>query len=196
MITFKTLQEFINYVPQCLICKKHLQLSFTGYLTSVKDKRPRWAGGREALTLKFENRDGVLYSKHKSHVLHIDVATNVVLMGHDLVDRFDTGNFYFNKNCPTCHLKISTTWSAPQLKKEKRFPELTLASEELHFTMKGGKDLSVKKYYSVFAAEPDNENSAQLCLNHKYLPPVPFDFNKFNSFEQLVKRINTIVLFH
>ena len=136
----------------------------------------------------------ILHSNHKTYKLNIDNITNVILEGQDLLDKFTTEATYVRKKCPTCHLKIEATCSGNLIKKEKRFPALTLRREELHFTMRGGKDLSVQKYYATSTFFEDSQ--AHISLNHKDLPSVPFDFNKFNSFEQLVRRINTIVLFH
>ncbi len=193
MKVFQTIQELVNYVPNCLICKKEMQVSLSTYLSSNDPKRR--VNSRESVSLRFELENCILHSKHKSYQLKIDTITNVILEGQDLADRFTTESTYIKKKCPTCHLKIETICSNGTIKKEKRFPDLTLRHEELHFTMRGGKDLSVSKYYSTNTS-PEGDSQAQIMLNHKYLPPVPFDFNKFNSFEQLVNRINTIVLFH
>jgi len=199
MRTFNSLQEFIDYVPNCLICNKELIVSLSSTLHSVEGKHKRWASGREALNVRFEKKEGLLHSKHKSYKISIKLDDNSILEGGEVMSRITSDSTFVRKNCPTCHLKIATVCSGSDLKKGKRFSDLTLRSEELHFTMKGGKDLSVEKQYPAYGNPPWDTvdgDTANIRLNHKFLPPVPFDFNKFNSFEQLIRRIQTIVLFH
>lgn len=195
MKTFNTLQEYVDYVPTCLICKKEMRVSLTGTMqaTPVSGQK-RWASSRKSLDIKFDIKEGVLVSKHKTHKLSMKLDDNSLVEGEDIVARLTSKLTFVKKSCQTCHVKIQANCSNPQFKKEKRFPALTLHSEELHFTMRGGKDLNVTKYYGSNDSS-ETEKSASIQINYKYLPPVPFDFNKFNSFEQLTRRISTIVLF-
>lgn len=49
------------------------------------------------------------------------------------------------------------------LKKENCFPVLTLDSEELHYTLKGGKDVQISKYY--WENDPSRNKNATIRLN-------------------------------
>jgi hypothetical protein len=70
---------------------------------------------------------------------------------------------------------------------------LILAQEELHYTLTKGVDVKIIKYYTPV----DLENcQATITLNHKYLPPMPFDFEKFKDLSHLNKRLATLKLFH
>lgn len=189
MKSFLNFQALLDYIPNCIICTKPMQMQMSGTLGHKAN-----AHTRERYSMHLALKDGLLFSKHKSHKLVINPVDNSVVEGVDLAARIISEYTSVKKMCQTCHFKIETFCSGSKVKKEKNFPILTLQTEELHFTMKGGKDVHVTKYY------PGNgggqEYTARIMLNGKYLPPVPFEFDKFNSFQALNKRINTIVVFH
>jgi len=192
-ISFQTLKEFSEYVPNCIICRKTMDISIDSILGPVPGLHKRWASARESVHLKMSINEGILQSKHKSYKLHINPEDNIIVEGIEFATRFNSESTYVKKTCPTCHFKIHSVCPSRTIKKEKRFPALSLLREELHFTMRGGKDLHINKGYSI---NSNNDDLANIQLNRKYLPPVPLNFNKFTSFEQLINRINTIILFH
>ncbi len=191
MLTFSTLNDLNNYVPNCVICSKPMHISITGIATGPANK-PRWGSGSESIRVKFELKEGILRSKNEKHKMSIEMATNAIIEGADLISRLLSANV--TKGCPTCHFKINTGWGHHTEKKENCFPALTIESEELHYTLKGGKDIQISKYYR--ASDPERSQTATIRLNNKYLPPIPFDFNKFSDLEHLNKRLDTIILFH
>jgi hypothetical protein len=173
--------------------------NLNGILAPVLPSKPRWGMGSETIRLKLEVKGGQLRTTYherakKTYSLIVDLATNGIIDGQDIINRLLPGNGHVNKFCPTCHLKINTGWDLGTSKKKDCFPALTLQSEELHYTLKGGKDVEINKYYR--SNDPDHGKTATIRLSHKYLPPIPFDFNKFSDLEQLNKRLNTIILFH
>lgn len=211
MTQFKTLEDFLNYIPNCVICKKSMQLYLDGRLSSISGKKPRWNSGRSRLRVKLQLEYSNLHSKHKQHKIIINPTNNQVIEGVDLIDRMNDDIIFANKGCPTCDFKIVAAYmrnpdpkaTANQWQKfnsdfgqthEKGyFPPLALREEEVHYTLKGGIDVKIMKNY----AWPDPANVlANIMLNHKYLPQAPFDFNKFHDMEHLNKRIATIKLFH
>lgn len=194
MQTFEILSELNNYVPNCLICSKPMRFNLDAFITSEKNKKPLWGSGNTTLRLKMELKEGILVSTHRTINVSIDIATNQVTDGADLMNRLGAGNTHIKKMCPTCHFKINTVYGRNNSKKENYFPTLTLESEELHYTLKGGKDVEISKYYRE--NDPSKSKTATIRLSHKYLPPIPFDFNKFEDLEQLNKRLATIILFH
>lgn len=171
-----------------------MRFTVEGIASSVLPSKPRWGGGTETVRLKLELNDGILRSKHKSYSISIEIATNNIIDGQELINRLQPGNTHVRKMCPTCHFKINTGYGTGSTKKQNCFPALTMQSEELHYTLKGGKDVQISKYYR--SGDPDKGRSATIRLNNKYLPPVPFDFNKFSDLEHLNKRLDTIILFH
>lgn len=190
MITaFLTLQALLEYIPNCIVCTKPMNLQMSGTLAYQSGSH-----NRERYSMTLALKDNLLVSKHKSHKLIINPIDNTVIESVDLAGRIISEYTSVKKMCPTCHFKIETFYSGNKAKKEKTFPALMLQNEELHFIMKGGKDVRVTKYYS--GNNNDREATARIQLNGKYLPPMPFDFDKFNSFQALNKRINTIVVFH
>jgi hypothetical protein len=190
MITFQTLSELYAYVPTCLICSKDLDVSIDGTFSPVANNKPRFSRGGEKVHFKTSFQDGILTAKSTNYVLRLDPTSNKILEGGELVNRMLVNQTQVNKKCPTCHLKINTQYSSGNTKKEIYFPPLTLRSEELHYTLRGGKRVRIEKYYY------DQNATTQFQLNGKYLPPVPFEFNKIKDLTHLNKRIATIILFH
>lgn len=193
MHTFQTLAELNSYIPECLICRKPMRISIDGMLSSVASNKPRWNHGRETVHLKMELKEGVLRSKHKNHSVSIEIATNAIIDGQDMINRLTPGATYVRKMCPTCHFKIHTEYDKVADKKENCFPALTIQSEELHYTLKGGKDLQITKYYNTGNLRGE---AATIRMDNKFLPPVPLDFDKFKDLAQLNKRLDMIKIFH
>lgn len=194
MRTFKTLNEVIDYIPNCLICQKGMTLSIDGVLSSQAGHHPRWSRGLESVKLKMGLVDGFLRSNHKNDNISICVSDNKIIDGWEIVNRLMPGTTYVRKMCLTCHFKIHTYHIGGAVKKENCFPPLTMHSEELHYTMKGGKDVRVTKYYHADGSLTGEY--ATIKLDNKFLPPVPLDFDKFKDLVHLNKRLATIKLFH
>lgn len=148
---------------------------------------------RDNILLQMELIGDQLISKHNMHKLAFNIKTNKVTDGRDTVSSIYGDLIFFKKSCSTCDLKIDCTASAKQIRKEKKLPALTLYREHLHCVLKGNKDLSITKFWNDYN---DEDDMSDIYLNHKALPTVPFDFQKFTTMEQLRNRINTLVLFH
>jgi hypothetical protein len=189
MQKFKLLKELLDYIPNCILCHKPLRIVIEGRLSMVLPSKPRWGSGNEVVSLKLFPKDGILSSKHKNHSVAIELETNNIIDGQDLVNRMTPSQTYVKKNCPTCHFKIQTSYIKGDIKKENCFPVLTMYSEELHYTRKGGKDVFINKYHQA------DGSKVSIRLDGKYLPPVPLDFDKFIDLAHLNKRIDTIRLF-
>lgn len=211
MIVFNTLSEYMDYVPNCVICGKSMELYIDGRLTSLTKKKPRYNHGRDHLYVRMQLEHTHLRSKHKQHEIVIDPTTNEVSIGADLINRLKDDRVCAFKRCATCHFKIDAAFQkshGPIVHsssfysysdkiglswKDNHFPPLSLKEEELHYTLKGGVDIRISKIYNW----PTTENaSAQISLNHRNLPLMPLDFDKFEGLEHLNKRIATIKLFH
>lgn len=193
MRTFKTLQELIDYIPKCVICQKDMKIAIEGYLNPVGSKKPRWSSGTERVYFKLEYKDGILRSKHKSHSLAIEASTNKLIDGEDLVNRLMTQTINVKKCCPTCVFKSVSVYQAGNTKKTNSFPPMTLRSEELNYTMKGGKRVNITKYYEF--NKPDEEAKCFISYNGSSLSPIALDFRKLTDLDQINKKIKTIVTF-
>lgn len=194
MHTFKTPSDLLDYIPNCLVCGKTMNIVIDGMLAPVLPSKPRWGGGKENIHLRMILKDGVLRSKHKNHSVSIDASTGLIIDGQDIINRLTTNWTYVHKMCATCHFKITTIYKEGNTKKEKSFPPLTIQQEELHYTLKGGKDIRITKYYNQTGNLTGE--SATIRLNNKFLPPMPLDLNKFQDLAHLNKRLATIILFH
>ncbi len=193
-LLFKSLNEFNNYIPTCVLCGKIMTVTVEGRLAPVLPSKPRWSSGQETVTLKLLLKDGVMRSKHKNHSLVIDGETNSIIDGQDLVNRFYPNSTYIRKTCATCHFKIVATYPKDYAKKATVFPYIILQQEELRYTLKGGKDVQIYKNYHT--AIEGRDKVADIRIDNKYLPPVPWDFSKFDDLDHLNNRIKTIILFH
>lgn len=209
MVVFNSLSEYMNYVPNCVVCGKYMELYIDGHLRSLTKKKPRYNHSRDHLYVKMQLEYTHLRSKHKQHEIVINPETNEVTIGAELTNRLKEDRIYANKRCTTCHFKISAAFEAPKganlssyyhysdkiglFWKDNYFPPLSLKEEELHYTLKGGVDIRISKMYSWPTTE---DASAIISLGHKDLPPMPLNFDKFEGLEHLNKRIATIKLFH
>jgi hypothetical protein len=192
MKKFTTLLDFHNYIPNCIICHKPTIISIDGALYAVGDNTRR-SSSRARLCLNLHLKDDGFHSNKKA-VVFFDFS-NKILEGIDLVHRFVPHKTYLKKTCNTCHFKIYTDTFIQSINTKDSLPEARLACEEIHYTMKGGKSISVTKYHKIDKPGYSNE-SINIMLDNKPLPSSSLEFDKFENIEQLSKRINMIKLFH
>lgn len=188
MKKFTTLLDFHNYIPNCIICHKPTVISLDGALYPVGANARRWSS-RERLCLNLSLKDDGFYSNKKKAIVFFDFS-NKILEGINLVHRFVPHQTHLKKSCNTCHFKIYTDNFSEAINTQESLPAVSLASEEIHYTMKGGKSISVTKYHRY------SNESINIMLDGKSLPSSSLDFDKFENIEQLSKRINMIKLFH
>jgi hypothetical protein len=193
MGTFQTLNEFRNYIPNCLICEKEMPLVIEGhYVDKIKSSR-----SRNYTKFKFIVKSGILQSKHKEHSIKINPESNEMIEGVEIIEQITAHSMYVKRGCPTCDFKIiawnyfGTFFNGIVEKKKGYFPKILLQSESLNFTIKGGKSISIKREYGV------GNSSTSILLDNKYLPNgVPFEFDKIRDFAHLSTRLATIKTFH
>jgi len=192
MRIFKTLLDLLNYIPNCIICGKNMRLSIEGYASIVSPSKPRWGSGNERLYLKMELKDGVFRGKHKNHNVSIEATTNKLIEGEDITNRLMLNTINVKTCCPTCVFKSICVYQAGNTKKTNCFPPVALRTEELSYTMHGGKHCMITKHYMLNDKE---EAKCFIAINKVSLQPVPLDFTKFTSLEQINKKIKTIAVF-
>lgn len=192
MRIFKTLQELVNYIPTCVICQKGMKIAIEGYLGPANSKT-KWGGRTEYTYLKLKCENGVLHSKHDGDSITIEAATNKLIDGEDIINRLMLNTINVKKCCSTCVFKIYSTYQSGNTKKAHNFPQLTLRSEELSYTLRGGKRCAVNKYYNFNTNAEDTK--CNIVIGGSSLQPILLDFSKFIDLDQINKRIKTIAVF-
>lgn len=187
MKTF-TLKELINYIPTCIICSKQLVLAING---NIKSSKQRYTG--KNISVKTKVKDSILESANKNYNLSISLDDGEIIEGVELVNNLMTGWMYVKKQCKTCCLTINTTYNDGNLKNVKIFPPLKLTSEDLSYTMPGGKEVKIYKQY--YDDQTMLGERTQITINGKLLPPFPFYFDKIDDLKHLNKRLLTVRTF-
>jgi hypothetical protein len=191
MHTFKTLQELLDYIPQCIICQKPMRLIITGGIPS-RGAKNYWH--QETINLKMELFEGKLRSKNKNWALIIDPWDNQVSTGLNIVN--DLLSYAYSKldvykKCWTCNFKINGLYQHNN-KKVTKFPEVNLHSEELHYTMNRDRTVRLFKHYAdtSFLGERTIIN-----VNHRELKSIPLNFEKIQNLDQLNHKLKTLMTF-
>jgi hypothetical protein len=167
---FSNLKEFIDYIPNCLICGKQLILSCCGTYAE-------WAGKNNPTRIKFLIKEDRIISLHKNIQLEIDIHTNKVLSGDSSNQIIDNSRWVL-KTCKTCHCQITgrvTSFQKPIFSKIRRNTEAVVFY------------LCKNKKITVF------END--LLINTELVQTAPIELSSFKDFKHLKRRIQTILTF-
>lgn len=183
MKVFSNFKELIDYVPNCLICGKQLGVHLFGCYAFHN------------LRFSLKVKDGALVGKYKDRAIAINITDNSIILGQDTINQLMTNWVTVYKKCSTCRCTITTQYAVGYggtgiIKKHKNFPSLTLKSEEIHFTRKRNKLVSIAQtYYDAPAI------STFILINNKTVNPLYMDFNKFKNLNHLNERLSTILTF-
>jgi len=203
MKIFNKLSELDNYIPNCLICKKPMQIILRGVISHSSHHRD-YKSYQKLKLVFFKTDDNCYYIKTKEKNttnIKVQAVDNLVVEGSDLVAFLK--DLKISKGCPTCHFRIETAlqpilMSGPKLNNKINvdfyFPSLTLQREELHLTLRGGNSLMIDKIY--YAAINEDSVRTMISLNHKYLSDIPLELDKISDLDQLNKKIGMIKTFH
>ncbi len=200
MIEFRNLQELMDYIPNCIICKKEMVLSMEGRIARVKDnKKPKhWNDGGTWTMLKTRAKnelvhDDLLHFRNTKYHISIEPQRNKIIDGLDIAQRINI--FNINKVCRTCDFKIQAM--AESCGNSTHFPTTRLERETLNFTMRGGKMVRMYRSYRNLRAPgvPPKEVSTQIYINDHMLPDLPLEFSKIRDIGQLTRKIKTAVVF-
>lgn len=191
---FKTLQDLIDYVPNCLICGKHLALLIEGRWGNKFSK----TDFRSIKTSLIEDR---LYSKHKVYNFCIEPKTNEIISGKEYFKVMSDGHVTIYKKCDTCYCVLRFSLADKKNRNWSIFPDLLLDSEEVKYTMRGEKDISIFKNHDSIYWKPLNpliiEKRMSISINRKkeYYPNDYIDLSKIKDLSSLNKKISTIIVF-
>lgn len=183
---FNTLLDFKNYIPNCIICGKPLNL----YINCVN--YPQNTHDPSTLYLQMIYENNIFRPKKSNHNLIIDGYSNQILDGVGLLDQTQRGGGFVRKTCRTCYFHIYTRmiYDCSNMERILYFPALQSTSETMGFTLKGAKSISI---YNSFGSD---FTSSFISINDKRIKsPIFIDFSKINDLKQLNKKIKMILTF-
>lgn len=196
MKTFETFRETINYIPNCVMCGKDMQITIRG-IKRAGDKPWR----SQNLSLLMEIKNNLLAIKvhgrapahtHVISALAIDIDSNKILEGEEMINDM-TGWIHVNKTCRTCHFKISFMFNSVETRVKGYFPPVFLHNEIIQYTMSAKRDVKIHKTYGSDMTLSGEKTF--ISVNGKLIKEVPFDFSKFQNLKQITRRIETIATF-
>lgn len=177
----------MDYVPHCLICGKQLELHLHGRIYRANDNV---AYHKSALHFRLKSKDEYLIGNNKKHSFAINPLDNEISSGKDTVNDLLVNRVMVNKKCYTCYFSIVTEHPGSKLVNYKKFPPLTLKNEEIYFTRKRGKPVSIYQNY-----HDDSTLRTNIVIDRRTVPSIYMDFSKFKNLDHLNERISTILTF-
>lgn len=188
MKIFNTLQELTDYVPNCIICGKQLELHLNGNVTVIN-------APRKYLHFRLKIKEELFLGKNKNYSFTINPIDNTIINGQATINDIIRNWFYVFKKCYTCQFEIIAKYIGPtpenyMVGNFKNLPPLTLDTESLFYTRKREKSVSIRQVHL------DNETiQTSIIINNKRINPLYIDFNKFKNLNHLNERLSTILTF-
>jgi hypothetical protein len=187
MSTFKTPQELLNYIPNCILCGKEMSLLIEGTMSNALAATSQHYMRDERLRVLLERKDNILYSKRNKHSITLEIDSGKIIDGKEIFSRMRMDYTNFTKFCNTCDFKILS--QITQLSKGDYFPILRWRNERLHYTLRGGREVEITRGHY-------DPQKSSVRINKKFLPPMPgLEFSKFTNLDQLNQRLSTIIVF-
>jgi len=197
MKTFETLQQVLEYIPHCIICKKELELRVVG---SIPSRTNQQYFHRQSVCLKMFMLEDRLHSRRcKDFSLIVNPADNQMSSGKNLINDMladSWSGISVIKKCKTCNFSITarhTNSGSKQSQKMDKFPSVELYSEELHYTMKKEKPVRIHKIYQNSARMTGE--STIITVNHRQLREFNLDLSKIQDLNHLNNKIKTVMVF-
>jgi|ERR1035437_4010135 hypothetical protein len=185
---FATLKELINYIPNCIICGKDMEIYFGGYNNNLSFLTKLTIDGdliRPADNLIPLDRPRYRAPKY---VFAININNNEIVDGEDLLNKASTYNGRIDKKCKTCIMAIHTSFTGPGIKRMKIIPEIS-GSLEIEYTMSNTKKIRIRDHWNI-------PGCIDITIGYKDLiTKLPIDFSKIKTLKQLNKKISTIITF-
>ena len=173
MKKFNTVKDFLNHIPNCLICGKELTFHISGY--SFNDK----------FRLKFSKLENKLHSLGKKYTpVSIDLDKNEFINGKGLFGKLR--HVFFYKECRTCAFYIRSNTNC-----NLKFIQLEYCG--LSWFEKNKKKIELSIDYTG-----SNWNEIKINDKHAFVPLeifLNFDLSKFKNKKELYSRIKTIITF-
>lgn len=136
---FKSISDSQNHISNCIICHKPLHFYVAGYR-----KAPFYL--EDYLYCKTKIKDYFLISCNKKYPFKINILTNEVLKGSEIISDLLSTHLDFYLKCPTCAFSIGFAFIQNKLVDEKYLPTSSLLKEELVYFIKN-KKISIHTIY-------------------------------------------------
>lgn len=175
---FNCIKDYIDRIPNCLICGKPLCFIISGY--SFKTKKI-------FKTKLIVENDKLINNSLYDKKVTIDIVNNKIIDGKDLIYKLHYNNFI--KYCKTCSFKINSNFEIDQNIRDIK--NVFLNYERLIFYDK--KMIPVTVYNSYGAYNAANKIYYIKYNNTKYY--LDIDLAKFKDIKKLIKYIKFFIIF-
>lgn len=188
MIEFETIDKFINYIPNCIICGKKLTLYLNLFNESFFTRRQGYFH-----FIEMKHDDEFLISKNKLFNFSFDSKSNLIIDGINLFNESMKRNNQFLMKCKTCAFYTKAMCRAGAIKKYLYIPKIELYQVNIQYMLPKHKSFLIKNYLSL---DSNDFNSSYITINEKSIGALPYiDLAKFSNIKQLNKRIKTLITF-
>lgn len=199
MKSFNFIREFINYIPQCIVCGKDMLITING----TPNIESYYSKHTEISIKTCISNNYLLVSKNNKYQLIINVDNNNIDVGKklilSLIHKFY--NISLNKSCSTCKFFIKSVFNTNMLSnysvKNLIFPITFLSREELCYTKNHGKNIRIVKYYinNLIWNNSYPAHNVYMSIDNKSIKYPNLDFSKFKDLKHFNKRLSTILTF-
>ena len=203
MLTFPiilpTIKSLHEYIPQCILCKKEMQIIIDGHFvqsatSSIEFIHPIISPGNRIHNIFYLNiKNNLFVFKSKHYQFSID-NDNKIIEGLDIVNNLTINPFYIIKKCKTCNFMSKFKWNGVNMKTIYFFPPLVQDYECIKYTKNKGKSINIFNYNDKWNAKNRLSN---LYIDGKYIDiqDLCIDFSKIKNLKHLNNKISTILTF-
>lgn len=173
MKKFNTVKDFLNHIPNCLICGKELIFHIRGNYYS------------NSFRLKFAKRTNTLNSLGRKYSnVSIDLDKNEFINGKEFIGK--SNNIIFFKECKTCTFRISSD------------PNHNINCINMQYCILSWFEKNKKKI--DLCIDYTGKYWTSLKINNKSISvPIEFllkiDLSRYKNKKELYERIKTIITF-
>jgi hypothetical protein len=193
MKIFNSIKEFIEYIPNCLVCGKNMILVVRG----IRSGKGDWGNDRIHIKMAFD--EGSIISTNKEHPLVITTEDNKLIVGEQLIRAMSNRPIGLDKSCRTCKFKIQTAHEHVEgvagafeftinksTYKTGIFPSVKLEQEELKYTKAHGKLVDIVRYRGQHTI---------VNVDYKRVNSFDLDISKFKDLDHLNNRLSVLMTF-
>jgi hypothetical protein len=198
---FNNIEEIYKNTPHCLLCKKPMQFYIAGY-----QRIPYYS--QEYVYLKTKIEDNLLKSLREEYPVTINIRTNEILQGQQLISNLLISHFDFYQTCNTCTFQINYQFLSRYIN-GNLLPTAALLKEELVYTINSKKVVIYSHYddkykyaigpivYDVHDDnfDPGNGYNTYVYVNDKHISSSKFKISNFKNIKKLNNFIKTLLIF-
>lgn len=183
MTQFNCINDIINYIPNCIICKKTM---------FIKVLRPKT---NKFYALKPHTNNDELTVHYNDNNFIINKYNNCIIKGaeffkcDDFFPSFNQHKFidrnHFTKICKTCPFDIEYDFYVNFSK--NIIEKISIKSEIIRYYDRNHKEVFIFKNYE--------NNGCHIYYQNKYISKFNLDLSKYQSHKSLTKKIKIISIF-